>query len=160
MSARKSTPKTRTKAKARAKATRREATSPRQVKGSDLAKQRAAAILEVLCGVLGPTEGAAALGTQLSRYYVLEARALSAMVAALEPRARGRQRSHARELAVVTRERDRLAAEVARLSALVRATERVVGLAPPEKVGGGRRHKEPRGRRVVRALRPAKETSS
>lgn len=128
--------------------------SPKQIAGSDGAKQKAAAILEVLCGVLGPSEGAASLALSLNRYYVLEARALSAMVAALEPRARGRQRSHARELAAVVIERDRLQGEVTRLSALLRATERVVGLPGQEEVAGKRRRSEPRGRRVVRALRP------
>ena len=128
--------------------------SPKQIAGSDGAKQKAAAILEVLCGVLGPSEGAAALGLSLNRYYVLEARALGAMVEALEPRARGRKRSHAREIAAIETERDRLAGEVARLSALLRATERVVGLPGKEKVASARQRKEPRGKRVVRALRP------
>ncbi len=129
------------------------ASSPRDVVGSELARRRAAAILEVLAGVLTPTEGAAALELQLARYYVLEARALGAMVAALEPRARGRRRTFARELEVARLERDRLEGEVRRLSGLLRAAERVVGLPQDARGSAKRRRSEPRGRRVVRALR-------
>ena len=128
--------------------------SPSKIPGSREAKQRAAAILEVLCGVRTTAEGAAALGTQVTRYYVLESRALAAMVASLEPRPRGPQKSAQKELEGVTRERNQLQREVARLSALLRAAERMVGLPKKGRIEVKRRRTEPRGARVVRALRP------
>src|SRR5271155_4376029 len=53
------------------------------------AKQRAAAILEVLAGGRTPTQAAQALGLSLGRYYLLEDKALAAVVAACEPQPRG-----------------------------------------------------------------------
>lgn len=164
MSAKKSAKPSKSSSKpGRARATspgRSRAQSARDIRGSVEARAKAAVILEVLCGVLVPTEGAAALGLSLSRYYVLETRALAAVVEALEPRARGRRRTHAKELADMTAERDRLAGEVSRLSALVRATERVVGLDARDVAPAKRRRSEPRGRRVVRALRAGTKESS
>jgi hypothetical protein len=142
------------RAKKTKKPARKRTMSPAKIAGSREAKQRAAAILEVLCGVRTTAEGAAALGVQVTRYYVLEARALGAMVAALEPRPRGPRRSIECELRDVQRERDRLAGEVARLSALLRAAERMVGLPKKGQIQVKRRRTEPRGARVVRALRP------
>src|SRR5947209_17562740 len=55
------------------------------------ARQRAAAILEVLAGARSPTEAAQALGVSLPRYYLLEARALGGLLAACEPQPPGRQ---------------------------------------------------------------------
>lgn len=154
MSPGKKTPASAKRPRKTKKPARKRTMSPAKIAGSREAKQRAAAILEVLCGVRTTAEGAAALGVQVTRYYVLEARSLSAMVAALEPRTAGRRRSVESELRDTQRERDRLAGEVARLSALLRAAERMVGLPKKGQIQVKRRRTEPRGARVVRALRP------
>ena len=63
------------------------------------AKQRAAAILEVLAGGRTPTQAAQALGVSLGRYYLLEDNALAALVAACEPQPRGPSPDGARRFA-------------------------------------------------------------
>jgi hypothetical protein len=93
------------------------------------AKRLAAAILEVLAGVLSPAEAARSLGLSLARYYQLEVRALAGLLAACELRHRGRQSVH--ELGALRRECERLRRECARQQALVRAARRTVGLTPP-----------------------------
>jgi hypothetical protein len=55
------------------------------------AKRLAAAILEVLAGGRTPTQGAQALAVSLPRYYQVEARGLRGLLAACEPKPRGRQ---------------------------------------------------------------------
>jgi hypothetical protein len=62
-------------------------------------KQRAAAILEVLAGGRTPTQAAQALGVSLGRYYLLEDKALAALVAACEPQPRGPSPDGTRRLA-------------------------------------------------------------
>ena len=62
----------------------RPADYPREV------RQRAAVILEVLAGVRSPTEAAQVLSLSVSQYYVLEEKALAAVVAACAPQAPGR----------------------------------------------------------------------
>jgi hypothetical protein len=93
------------------------------------ARQQAAAILEVLAGVRTPTEVAQQLAISLTRYYLIEGRALQGLVAACEPRPQGRVRSPASELAALRRECEQLRRQVARQQALLRVTERTVGLA-------------------------------
>jgi hypothetical protein len=56
---------------------------------SSPAKRQAAAILEVLAGVLRPAEAAELLETSLPRYYLWEKRALVGLLAACEPTPRG-----------------------------------------------------------------------
>jgi len=68
------------------------------------ARRTAAVILEVLAGVRTPTGAATALGIHLPRYYVWEQRALEGLVAACEPRPRGRTVSVDRRLASLERE--------------------------------------------------------
>jgi hypothetical protein len=130
------------------------------------AQRMAAAILEVLAGVRTPTEAAAALGMGVPRYYLWEQRALAAMVAGCEPRPAGQATSQRHQIAVLQREVARLKQECARQQALVRTTQRTIGLVPPVakptvKVGekgagkgaGKQRGKKPRPRRpAVRAL--------
>jgi len=55
------------------------------------ARRLATLILEVLAGGRTPTEAAQALEISVPRYYQLEGRALRGLVAACEPRPRGRQ---------------------------------------------------------------------
>jgi hypothetical protein len=118
------------------------------------AKQRAAAILEVLAGGRTPTEAAQALGVSLGRYYLLEDAALAGLVAACEPQPRGQRPDSARRLAALERECERWRRQCLRQQALVRAAQRSIGLAAPPapapKAKGKRRR-----RPVVRALTAA-----
>jgi hypothetical protein len=116
------------------------------------AKQRAAAILEVLAGGRTPTQAAQALGVSLGRYYLLEDKALAALVAACELQPRGQRPDGPRRLARLQRECQRWQREAARQQALVRAAQRSIGLSapppPPVKDKGKKRRRRP----VVRAL--------
>jgi hypothetical protein len=134
----------------------------RQPPASREAQRFAAAILEVLAGVRTPTDAAGAMGVSVPRYYLWEQRALEGLVAACEPRPVGKVASERHQIAVLLKEVARLKQDHARQQALVRATQRTVGLAPPpqpvckpgSKAAGKGKH--PRKRRpVVRALRAA-----
>jgi hypothetical protein len=130
---------------------------------SSPAKRQAAAILEVLAGVLRPAEAAQLLGTSLPRYYLWEKRALVGLLAACEPAPRGPRLDAARQLAALERENRRLRRECDRQQALVRAAERALGLprvnltkpsAKPKEGTAGSHGKRRRVRRpTVRALR-------
>ena len=132
---------------------------------SEQARRQAAAILEVLAGVRRPGEAAQVLGTSLPRYYQLEQRALAGLVSACEPAPRGPRHDHARQLAKLEREKQRLQRECDRQQALVRVTQRSLGLtSPAAKPSGkipaaadGATGKRRRNRRpAVRALRAAR----
>jgi len=130
---------------------------------SSQARRQAAAILEVLAGVRRPSEAAEALGTSLPRYYFLERRALTALVIACEPAAKGPRMDSSRRIAALERENHRLQRECDRQHALVRAAERSLGLAmpvvkPPTKGsanGVAKKQRRPR-RPVTRALKAAR----
>jgi hypothetical protein len=94
------------------------------------ARRQAAAILEVLAGVCRPTEAAQVLDISLPRYYQLEQRALKGLLTACEPVGRGRRLDGSRRLTTLERENGRLRRECDRQQALVRMTERSLGLAP------------------------------
>jgi hypothetical protein len=113
----------------------------------------AAVILDVLAGSRTPTQAAEALSLSLPRYYQLEVRALGGLIGACEPRPRGRRVEVTAELARANKEVDRLKRELSRAQALVRLTQRTVGVpAPaPEKAGARKRKRKP----AVRALRRA-----
>lgn len=133
---------------------------------SSQARRQAAAILEVLAGVRRPSEAAQVLGTSLPRYYQLEQRALTGLVSACEPAPRGPRLDHARQLARLEREKQRLQRECDRQQALVRVTQRSLGLVMPAAVKppgkeqiatpagtlAKRRHRRP----AVRALKAAR----
>ena len=106
--------------------------------GTAEARQRAAAILEVLAGTRSPAEAAAALGVSLPRYYLLEQRGLQGLVAACEPRPKGRVADEARRIAELQRSVSRWERECLRQQALSRALQRAVGLsaASPGKTSG------------------------
>ncbi len=133
---------------------------------SEQARRQAAAILEVLAGVRRPSEAAQVLGTSLPRYYQLEQRALAGLVLACEPAPRGPRHDHARELAKLQREKQRLQRECDRQQALVRVAQRSLGLAPPAAkppgkvpagTADGAAGKRRRSRRpAVRALKAAR----
>jgi len=124
--------------------------------GSSPAKRLAAAILEVLAGLRSPADAAVALGTSVPRYYLLEQRALQGLLAACEPRPKGRLPDETRRSAELERNVSRLQRECLRQQALVRAAQRAVGLSPPQApkptpAGKRRRSRKP----VVRALKAA-----
>jgi len=95
------------------------------------AQRQAAAILEVLAGVRRPAEAAQVLQTSLPRYYQLERRALLGLLSACEPAPRGPRADASKRLTILERENRRLRRECDRQQALVRATERSLGLVLP-----------------------------
>ncbi len=126
------------------------------------AKRLAAAILEVLAGVRTPAAAAQVLNLSLPRYYQLEGRALHGMLAACEPRPLGRVKTSASALAALQRECEQWRRECVRQQALVRATQRAIGLAapPPAKTDGSKRRKRrptARALKVVDGLRDGTE---
>jgi len=127
---------------------------------SAAARRQAAAVLEVLAGVRTPAEVAQQLAMSLTRYYIIEGRALQGLVAACEPRPHGRARSPASELAALRRECEQLRRQAARQQALLRVTERTLGLAggaaaPSARAGApGARKRRPR-KPKARALQAA-----
>src|ERR1043166_8984930 len=92
------------------------------------ARQRAAAILEVLAGARTPTDAAGALGMSLQRYYLLEDKALAGLLRACERQPRGPRTDSARHCKTLERECERWRCECTRLQALVRAAQRGIGL--------------------------------
>ena len=121
------------------------------IAGSEKARRYAAAILGVLSGERTTAEGSAMMEVTLPRYYALETRALEGLVKALEPKPKGRQRTPERELEAMRRENARLGREVTRLTSLVRASHRALGVREPAKPGPGRRRRK-KGDRTVRAV--------
>ena len=124
---------------AKPKEARRSARRPGPLQGTSEARQRAAAILEVLAGVRTPADAAAAMGTSVPRYYLVEQRAMQGMLAACEPRPKGRQADEGRRIAELERTVARLQRECLRQQALVRAGQRAIGLSvpPPIKPAAG-----------------------
>ena len=120
----------------------RAAYPPPQALGKDatsVANRRAATILEVLAGQRSPSQAAAALNISVNHYYLLERRALAGLVAACEQRPKGRRApAPEAQLAALARELDQCRRECLRQAALVRITQRAVGLplAEREKPGG------------------------
>ena len=117
--------------------------------GSKRARQVAVAILEALSGELATTEAAAQLGVSLSRYYQLETRALAGLLAAVEPRARGPQKTPERENKALQAENKQLQKELRRHQALLRAAHRSVGL-PSRGTKGATKSRRVRGKRGSR----------
>ena len=130
------------------------------------ARRQAAAILEVLAGVRTPTEVAGQLAVSLTRYYIIEGRALQGLVAACAPRPQGRVRTPASELAVLRRECEQLRRQVARQQALLRVTERTVGLsgaapsAKSDRTSPKKRHRKPKARALQAAAVLREPTAS
>jgi hypothetical protein len=131
--------------------------------GSPEARRMAAAILEVWAGVRTPTAAASALGVSQARFYQLEQRAVGALVASCEPRPRGpgaklQVRALERQLAVSRR-------DCARLQALLRTSQRTIGLPAAPSIGSGPPAKPVKGKRrprraTARALRLAEALGS
>lgn len=130
-------------------------TGAKSVRGSDAARRLAALLLEAWSGVRSTQSAADAMGIVLTRFYQLEARALQSLVAAMEPRPRGRQRTAESEVAKLKADKQRLLRDVERFQALYRTSQRALGIAvakPPEKGntpasgGTGKRKRGPRKR--------------
>lgn len=127
------------------------------------AQRLAAAILECLAGVRSPPSAAEWLGISLPRYYQLEARALEGLVEALSPRPKGKQPSLELRIQQLEKQLESAERACARQEALVRVTQRSLGLAaltkpakpksPPTvtKTGKSRKSRRP----MVRALKAA-----
>jgi len=146
----------------RKKAVKARAMGPKTLEGSDQAKRQAVAVLEVLSGERTPTEGCAAMGVSLTRYYLLETRALQGLITALEPRPKGRRRSAEDRIGELEREKARLERELGRTQSLVRAAQRAVGLpgrreeAKESKLRGKkptRKRRTTRAKQAIAALR-------
>jgi hypothetical protein len=117
------------------------------------AKRLVAALLEVLGGQRTPQQAAQSLGVSVPRYYQVEARALRSLLAACEPKPKGRQPDPATELAVLRRRNEQLQRDLARQQALVRLAQRAIGLSAPPPAPAKVAGKKTRKRRpTVRAL--------
>jgi hypothetical protein len=120
---------------------------------SRTARQLAAAILEVLAGARTPLEAATALNVSLPRYYQVESRALKGLLTACEAKPKGRTRSPQRDLETLRQQNERLERELMRQQALVRVTQRTMGLPAPQATApAAKSGKKMRKRRVARAL--------
>lgn len=129
---------------------------PRQAV-SAASRKAAAGILQVLAGLRTPVEVGTALGVSVNRYYQLEQRALEGMLQALEPRPRGPKVRPEAERERLAHEVVRWQREAARSQALLRTTQRALGLKEPvaakEKPGKGRaRRPRVRAKAVIQAL--------
>ena len=127
------------------------------------AKRIAAAILEALAGERTPIQAAQALSVSLPRYYQLEAAGLRGLLAACEPKPRGRQPNLDAELSALRRQNERLQRDVSRQQSLVRLTQKAAGLAapapPPKAVGKKTRKRKPVARALAVAERLREERS-
>jgi hypothetical protein len=133
-------------------------TSPPAATPSE-AQRLAATILECLAGMRSPPAAAELLKISLPRYYQLEARALEGLVAALGPRPKGKQPSLENRIQQLEKQLEVAQRACARQEALVRVTQRSLGLAAlaqprpstPSPQGQRRKPRRPQ----VRALRAA-----
>lgn len=128
-------------------------TGAKSVRGSDAARRLAALLLEAWSGVRSTQSAAEAMGVAVTRFYQLEARALQMIVSAMEPRARGRQRTPESEIQKLKAEILRLRRDAERFQSLYRTAQRALGVAvakPVEKqdtpASGGKRRRGPRQR--------------
>jgi hypothetical protein len=132
--------------------------------GSAEARRRAAMILEVLAGILGPTEASQTLGVGVQHYYQLERRALRGLVQGCEPQPKGRRGPGLEEqLAAAQQELADCRRECLRQAALVRITQRAIGVstteAPAPRSDGAAKKpagKVSRGRAATRSAKPTR----
>lgn len=128
---------------------------PRIEVGSLDARKTACLILEVLGGQRTPTDAAKVLGVSSQRYYGLEAQALEGLVHACERRGPGRQRGPDGRIAELEAKVAHLERECARRQALIRISQRTLGLAKPAEPApsSGKKRRKP----AIRALKAAAE---
>lgn len=129
---------------------------PRIDAGSPDARKIACLILEVLGGLRTPTDASKALGVSTQRYYGLEAQALEGLVRACERRSAGRHRTTDGQIAALEAKVTQLERECARRLALIRVSQRTLGLAKPAEPPAAARGKR-RRRPAIRALKAAAE---
>lgn len=135
---------------------RRKKSGPETLKGSRRARRVVAGILEALSGEIGTSEAAELLGVSLSRYYQLESRALQGMLAAMEPRKRGIQKTPEREIKALRAEKKQLEQDLRRQQTLLRAAHRSLGLGARgrKKASSKKRARRGvRGKTVLQTLR-------
>lgn len=124
---------------------------------SKTARKHVAIVLEALSGAIGTSEASEQMGVSLSRYYQLEGRALKGMLAAMEPKKRGFQKTPEHEIKALRAEKRQLEQELRRHQSLLRAANRSLGLARggrPKASSKGRSGKRGhRGRTVLKTLR-------
>lgn len=140
-------------------------------KTSAEANRRAAVILTVLAGERLPSEAAKVLGISVTHYYILERKALEGLLSACERKPQGPPGPTAeRQVAQLKRQLEQARRQCQRQAALVRSTQRALGLPassdPPGKSkskskDSGDNNGKPGGRKrlrrkpTVRALRAA-----
>jgi hypothetical protein len=98
---------------------------------SEASRKAAAGILAVLSGQRTPAEVSAAIGCSVNRYYQLEQRGLEGMLRSLEPRSRGPRQRPEVEAQRLAREVVRWQREASRYQALLRTSQRALGLSAP-----------------------------
>lgn len=135
---------------------------------AERAKLTAAVVLDVLAGNRSPGDAASALGLSVARYYVIEEQAINGLIAGCSPRQRGRQPDPGKELARITAENGRLTQALLRQQALVRTSQRSLGVALPTKAtpattspgrSKGKRQPKVRALRAVKRLNVATSTT-
>lgn len=134
------------------------ATGPMLKGGGREARKVAALVLEVLAGELNPSEAAEILQVGLSRYYQMEKRALEGLIRACEaPERKGRQKNEAARIQELERELQTQQREYRRAQALLRAAQKIGGIATAVAEVRGRKAKNGRKRRqpMARALKAA-----
>ncbi len=141
----------------------RRAAARTETGASAQAKTTAAVVLEGLTGLRSAPESALALGITVARYYTVEAQAVAGLLAACEPAPPGPAPGLAteRELTRLRQQHRLQDQELARLRAVLRTTQRSLGVQPtaptavntkPSKPGEKKdRSRRPR-RPVVRAM--------
>ena len=97
------------------------------------ARRAASVILEVLGGERTAREAAEALAMSTSAYYLLEQRALDALVEACEPKPTGWVATAQWQLGGLQKKYATLERECARYQALARVAQRTMGIAAPKK---------------------------
>lgn len=132
--------------------------SPGAAPGAE-AHRRAAVVLEVLAGVRTPSEAAAALKVSVNYYYLVERQAVGGLVAACEPRPKGKRPDHHRQLAALEQALQRSQRDCQRQAALVRATQRAVGLPVTPAPDAAADKKTSRGKKGQAAARRRRPTS-
>lgn len=136
---------------------------------AERAKLTAAVVLDVLAGNRSPGDAASALGLSVARYYVIEEQAINGLIAGCSPRQRGRQPDPGKEIARMTAENQRLTQALLRQQALVRTSQRSLGVTLPTKAtpavatppgrGKGKRQPKVRALRAVKRLNVATSTT-
>jgi outer membrane murein-binding lipoprotein Lpp len=123
--------------------------------GSEDARRVAALVLEVLAGMIRPSDAARLLKVSLPRYYQVELRALEGLVKACEPAPKGPKQDIQKEVQKLERKVSRLENDCVRFQSLARAAGRTVGLPATredKKADKGKVKRKP----TIRALKVAK----